>query len=168
MCFPIAALGMTAGMTAMAGATIAATAYSAYGNYQMGKYNQCVAENNAQVAEYQAEDAIQRGELEEKQYRLKIEQLKGQQRASIASSGLLLDQDTAGDVLLDTAETGERDVMTIRSNAAREAYAYRVQAANSRSEGLLDSYGGTNRALSGLLSGAGSVADKWYRYRKEF
>jgi hypothetical protein len=145
---------------------VAATAYSAYGTYQMGKYNQAVAENNAQVAEYQAEDAIQRGELEEKQHRLQVERLKGKQRASIASSGFLVDADTAADVTMDTVEMGERDALAIRSNAEREAWAYKVQASNSRQQGALDMYAGQSGAGSTLLSGAGSVADKWYRYRR--
>jgi hypothetical protein len=158
---------MSAAQTFMAGTMIATTAYSAYGNYQMGKYNQAVAENNAQVAEYQAADAIERGALEEKQHRLQVSRLKGQQRAAIASSGFIVDADTAADVTMDTTEMGERDALAIRSNAEREAWAYKVQASNARAEGQLDRMGGQYQAATSLMSGAGSVADKWYRWNKE-
>jgi hypothetical protein len=146
--------------------TIAGTAMSAYGMYQMGKYNEQVAENNAQTAEYQAEDALERGEEATRQKQRDIARLKGQQRASIASSGLVVDEDTGADVLTDTELLGQEDILAIRSNAQREAWAYRTQAQNFRAEGVLASAEGTYGATASLLTGAGSVADKWYRYQK--
>lgn len=149
------------------GLAVTSTAMAAYGSYQTGKYNEKVAENNAITAEYQAEDAEQRGELAEKQRRLEIEQLKGQQRASIASSGFVVGEGSAADVLTDTAALGEQDVLAIKSNAAREAWAYRVQATNSRSQGQLARYEGNYQAGASLISGGASVADKWYRYNRD-
>lgn len=146
--------------------TVAGTAMSAYGMYQTGKYNQQVAENNAQTAELQAEDAIERGEEDTRLKRREIARLKGQQRTAIASSGLVVDEDTGADVLMDTEMLGTEDVLAIRNNAQREAWAYRTQASNFRAGGALARAEGDFGATASLLSGAGSVADKWYRYKK--
>lgn len=136
-------------------------------NNNQTKYNEAVTRNNAITAEYQAADAIERGTVEEKQQRLKIEQLKGQQRAAIAGSGFTLSEGSASNVLEDTAALGEEDVFRIRSNAAREAWAYRVQASNARSEGGLISMAGQNRNTQSVLEASGTVADSWYKYNRD-
>lgn len=161
MCLdPVTAMYLSIGMTA----------YGSYQQYQsqkaFGAYNQRVAENNANLAEQEAQDAEQRGELAEKQRRLEISKLKGQQTSAIASSGFVVGQDSAGDVIADTAALGEQDILSIRNNAQREAWAKRVQATNYRNQGQLAYAEGQAGAQSALITGAGSVADKWYRYKK--
>jgi len=78
------------------------------------------------------------------------------------------------DVVLDTAELGELDALTIRSNAEREAYGFRVQASNFGAEAGLTQMAGEAKAqaakissFSTVLSGAGSVASKWYGFKQE-
>ena len=139
---------------------------------QQYDYQAQVNENNKQVAEWQAQDAIERGEVKEKQHRTKVDQLKGRQRSVLAASGVVVDDGSALDVLGDTAELGELDALTIRSNADREAYDYTVAGMNEGANAEINRMSGANaiaagktQSMTSLLSGAGSIADKWYKYK---
>lgn len=147
-------------------AGVAGTALSAYSSYQQGKYQQQVANNNALQAEWQAESARERGQLEEQRHRQQVGLLKGEQRASTASKGFALESGSAVDQLADTAEYGELDALIIRNNYEREAVGYTNQAANDRSSGAMAKRAGTLNAAGSILSGASTVADTWYRYKK--
>ena len=170
--FQVASLAFSAGSTLLSfvGDNQAAEAAAAQQRYQAA-----VDRNNQIIANRQAEDALRRGEKEEKQHRLKIEQLKGRQKTVFAASGVETDSGSALDILSDTAEIGELEALTIRNNAEREAYGHRVQANNfgASAQNRLLAADNTTRAagfsgFSTLLSGAGSVADQFYRYRKGF
>lgn len=157
--------------------TAAATAVSAYGKYQqgqqqraLGEYNAQVAENNARVQEMAAADALQRGQVEEDAQRRRARQIMGAQRAAFAAQGgALTDQSTAA-ILGDTAAFGELDALTIRNNAAREAWGLRVGAANSmadagaaRFQGRAAARAGTMGAVGTILGGAAQGYDLWRR-----
>jgi len=161
-------------------ATIGSTALGVVGSIQQGKaanaaakYNAQVARNNAQVQEWQAKDAEARGRTKELQHRQQVSQLIGRQRAVMAGNGVDVNLGSAVDLQADTASQGEFDALTIRSNAEREAYAARVGASNYTAEAGLQIGQGKAAKQAGfmgagttLLSGAGSVADKWLTYRK--
>lgn len=162
MCFAATPLVLAQISTA---ASVVGAVTSIYGQQQMGKYQQQVANNNAIAAEYQAADAIQRGDIEADKLRTRVEGLKGQQRAALAANGVVLDEGTAANVVLDTVELGERDVLQIKNNAAREAWALRNQAQDFRNQGLLARSESNFNSASTLLTTVGSVADKWYQYK---
>lgn len=148
-------------------ATIIGTGVSVYSSLEQSRYNKEVAANNATTAEYQAQDAIERGSLKEKQSRLQTQQLIGKQKSAIAGSGFTLDESgSASDVLADTAALGEEDVFAIRSNAAREAWSFRVTGTNALAQGQLAGAEGRSKATSSMISGAGSVSSKWRNYNK--
>ena len=147
-------------------ATVIGTGVSVYSLLEQARYNKEVANNNATTAEYQAQDAIERGELAEKQSRLQTQQLIGKQKAAIAGSGFTISGGSAEDVITDTAAFGEEDVFAIRSNAAREAWSFRVSGTNALAQGQLAAAEGTSGAATSLLTGTASVADKWYKYKK--
>ena len=140
---------------------IGSAAFGAYGQMQQADYHSQVAKNNAIIADQQATDALKRGEEDERQHRLRVEALKGEQRSALAANGVILDDGSALDILADTAEQGELDALTIRNNAEREAYGHRVQAGNFRSEASAAKSSGYMSAGSTLLSGASSVSSKW-------
>lgn len=131
-----------------------------------------VAENNAQLATWQAMDALYRGAVDENRVRVGTAQLKGTQRARFAASGVTLDGDSVARTLTDTDVLGELDAETARYNAEREAWAQRQQAQDFRNRAEIlrkatvpvpDS---TSGALIGsLLAGAGNVAQSWYRWK---
>jgi hypothetical protein len=153
------------------------TAVSAVGAMQASaaqknayEYQAAVSRNNAKIAEWQAQDALRRGQQQEDDQRRKTAALKGSQRATLAARGLDIGEGSALNILTDTDYLGEQDAMTIRNNANKQAWAARVGASNDMANAELLSMraGAENPLMSGastLLSGAGSVADRWYKYK---
>lgn len=84
---------------------------------------------NAQIAEYQAGQAIQNGQTNVGTSRLRVAQVKGEQRAALAANGVDLGEGSATDVLASTDMLGDRDAATIMDNALRTAWGYQVQEA---------------------------------------
>lgn len=156
---------------------VASMAFQAYGAYQQSQsakdaaeYQSAVARNNATVAEWQAQDAIKRGESDEARQRLLTKQLKGTQTSKLAANGIDISEGSALNILSDTDWMGEQDALNVRDNAAREAYGYRQQGANSSANaGLLkykaDSENPLMSATTSVMSNPqlGTVADKWYK-----
>lgn len=158
-------------------ATVASTAVSAYGAAKQqaaqnsaDAYNASIQERNAQVAEMQAKDAEARGKVAANQHDLGVKGMIGSQRAAAASSGLLADEGSNLTTTQDTAGFGKLDSLTIQSNAAKEAWGYRVAGANSSaSAGLLSSSMGST-ALAGaspLLSGISGLGSKIYQFKQD-
>lgn len=156
------------------GAQVAGTVASAIGARNKAKaekgameYQAAVARNNAQIAEWQAEDAIRRGQVTKQQSQLKTNALKGRQRAMMAERGIDLGEGSALNILTDTDMIGAIDANNATDNAAREAFGFKVQGSNYKSNAdLLTARAGSispnGAAFGSLLTGAGSVASSWY------
>lgn len=130
-----------------------------------------VADNNAQLALWQAQDALYRGQVTENRSRLNAAALKSTQRARMAANGIALDSDSPVRVLTDTDVLGEIDAQTQRENADREAWALRTQAQDYKNRATIlrnatvpvpDST--TSAVVGSLLSGAGRVASAWKKW----
>lgn len=154
------------------GAGALASAYGAYtksrGEQAAYEYQAKVAENNAVMARWQAEDATKRGQTAVMSHQLKVAALRGTQRASLAARGVDIGEGSALDILSGTDLMGTIDANTITDNAAKEAWAYRNQAANYTGNAALlkmraDNESPFGAAAGSLLTGAGSVASSWYR-----
>jgi hypothetical protein len=120
-------------------------------------YNAQVSEMNATLADRRARDAILRGQEEEQRKRMEIGQLQGRQRAAMAANGVDLSFGSPLDTLVDTAIMGELDALTIRRNAAREAYDFDVQGVNLRSDAALSRANAKSAKTGGYLAAAGTV-----------
>lgn len=152
---------------------------SAFGAYQgsvarqrSAEYDAQVQDNNAQLAEWQARDAIQRGQTTQQNVRLRTARLKSSQRAAMAANNVALDEGSPLNVLTTTDYVGELDAQTVRSDADREAWALRQQAAGFRTDASFDRSRADSEspwasAGSSLLTTAPEVARSWYRYNKE-
>ena len=172
MCEPASIAAMA---SAAQGMQIAGTVAGAYGAYNQskaakksGEVQAAVARNNAAYSESQARDAIRRGQVSENEVRRRTAQLEGSQRARLAANGIDLGEGSALNILLDTEYFGENDALNVRDNASREATALRQQSSNQQSSADLlqaraDSENPTAAATSSLLTGAGQVADSWYK-----
>lgn len=126
-----------------------------------------VAENNKQFAQWQAEDALVRGEKATAAAQLRTRQLKGKQIASMAGRGIDLGEGSALNILTDTDLMGEIDANTVKDNAAKEAYGHRTTAANFGANADLLRFRSSAvnpmaAATGTLLTSAGSVASSWY------
>jgi len=173
---------MSGGVAAVSlGMAAASTVMGAIGKSQegaaqagMANYQAQLARNNQQVAEWNAQCALQQGQVDEQNQRFKTAAVLGSQRAALASQGGDVDSGSPLDIQADTARAGEYDAQTIRNNAALKAYGYRVQAANAGGEANLDDYkaASTMSALpfgvgSSLLGGASSVGDRYLSYARQ-
>ena len=129
----------------------------AAGSLQMlASYRDSRARKSA--ADKKAALASKKGEDEVRIAGIKTGRLFGAQRAAFAANGLdIAGSPTVLDVLADTSEEGVREAVMIRNNAGREAEGYRTEAA-SESPFL--------SAAGNALGTAGTVAGKWYRYKK--
>lgn len=129
---------------------------SAGGSLKQGKQDEADAEANQRLANYQADDALNRGSIEEQQYRRQIAAMMGAQKNTVGSRNVEL-RGSALNLLEDTAMLGEEDVTTIRNNAARESWGYRNQANESARWGA-NQKSNANAAATGTLLTSGAQA----------
>jgi hypothetical protein len=130
-----------------------------------------VAGQNAAIADLQAQDAIRRGQVTEFNSTLKARQLKGQQIAQMAGGGLDLSSGSPTNILTDTDLMSAADAAVIRGNAMKEAWGYKVQEANYKSNADIlkmraDMESPLASGATSLLTGAGRVASSWYNSRR--
>jgi hypothetical protein len=167
----VLAAASIASTVAATGMQVMSQAQQAQSQSAMYGYQAAVARNNQQQANAMAVDAEQRGRVEEQRQRTKTASLIGTQQANLAAQGTDLSGSSA-DIMGDTAAVGELDALTIRSNAAREAWGYRAKGVEYGNAVSLANAQQGNSGLSALgvgsslIAGAGSVADKWYRFDK--
>lgn len=142
---------MAAFTTTLAWLTVGAAGLSAYGQIRAGQSAAKagvaereaaesqgeLADYNANVAELQAADAIARGAEEENRFRMGVRGIIGAQRAGFAGSNIDVGFGSALDVQADAAFLGELDALTIRTNAAREAWGFKVEAEDLRQRGRI-------------------------------
>lgn len=168
-------IGTTALMYASLAATIASAGVAAYGAIQQGQaaaaageYNAQVATQNAAIARENALIAEQSGEAQASMALQKTRATIASTTAQQAASGVDVRSGSYTDVRSSEREIGEIDAMNLRSNAAREAFGYRVKATSEENEAILSKFEGDNAKTAGyisagatLLGGAGSAAGKW-------
>lgn len=150
-------------MAAFTAFAIGTTLFSAYQQVRAGRSEKKIGQieqqaanseaalidYNAKVADLQAKDAIDRGQEEENRYRQQVRGLIGTERVAAAASNVDAGYGSALDVQVETARMGELDALTIRNNAAREAWGYNVQATDLRERANITRRGGQNAAIAG-------------------
>lgn len=120
---------------ALVAVTVASTAASMYSQQQSAKYQSAVADQNADIADAQAKDAINRGNAEAEQRRREMRLRQGTQTANMGATGAELGSGSSLDIFADTAQYGTLDSLTTVNNAQREAYGYQVQGMNAVAQG---------------------------------
>ena len=144
MCSPAAAVGMMAfgAVTQANGARDqAAIAKDAAQQQQRSAlYDAQVQENNAQISEWQRQDAIRQGQKSEQALRMESAGLRSKQRVGMAANGIALESDTALDVLNSTDYLTERDAIQIRDNALRAAWGYEIQKTSAKDNSAVQRY----------------------------
>lgn len=130
-------------------------------------YQQSVAQGNALLADQQATDALSQGTYAEMNLRQRTAQVKGAQRAAFAANGVALNEGSPAQVAASTDAMRDADIATIRNNAARQAWGYRMQAGNYGARGkafgaAADAVSPVTSGATSLLGSANGVASKWY------
>jgi hypothetical protein len=133
--------------------TLIATGVTVAAQQQSTQFQEAVADRDAAQANLKAQDAVARGQLAEDVQRNRVRAIEGSQRAAIGGSGVQADSGTTGSVLSQTAQLGEQDARTIRTNAMREAWGYKSQASNFQLQGQLAGIQGQNETLGSLITG---------------
>jgi len=160
--------------------TVLSAATSAIGAMQKGsadqqaaQYQAAVARNNQIIANQNAQYAIEKGRAAEEVKRERTAQMISSQRMRAGAAGLTLDSGSPLRIQEDVAQQGEIDALTIRNNAAREAYGWESQGMGYAAQAQLDEMrgrsareAGTLGAFSSIVGGASSVSDKWMKFKQ--
>lgn len=145
-------MGISAGIM-MAGATISQSYSSAEAQRAQGEYQRTQGQLNARMMERQAEDAEDRGRMDANTARRKHNATAGSQKVAMAAQGLDLSTGTAAESIAQTRAVGAVEEMNIKTNAWREAWGYRVQAINERTEGEMAYIAGRSAARQTMIAG---------------
>lgn len=132
-------------------------------NYQAG-----IADLNAQVAKQNKDYALATGEVEAQESGMKTRFTIGAEKAGQGASGLDVNSGSPAAVRESQQEIGTYDESLIRSNAARKAYGFDVEAMQDTAQGQLyrtaadtSKTTGEIGAISSILGGVASVSSKW-------
>lgn len=142
-------------------------AYSSAAGAKAGyKAQAAIARNNVKYMEWEAQDALARGQRAEQRVRANTTALKSRQQAMFAARGLDMGYGSALSILTDTDFIGEMDAMTERSNAAREAWAKREQARGALADAsnlrqAASEISPFRSAMTSLITSAPAVASSW-------
>jgi type II secretory pathway pseudopilin PulG len=129
---------------------------SAGGAYKSAVAKKIADNTNAQLATDQASVAIDNGQIKAESADLRTGQIYGAQRAALGANGVDLSQGSATDVLASTKMLGAKDAATIMDNALTEAWGYKAQADEYKSEA--NQISPWTSAIGSLLGSAGSTS----------
>lgn len=146
-------------------ALVAGGLTQAYAQNQAGDAAKKLADRNADLDLLRADDAVARGAEAERRHRVEVAKLTGAQRAGFAGQGVVVGRDSAATVEQETQTLGELDALTIRNNAAREAWGFKVQAADTRYRGRLAQREGRMQAVGTLLTTGANGALSYEKYQ---
>ncbi|MBX9629558.1 MAG: hypothetical protein K2X67_03470 [Burkholderiales bacterium] len=126
-----------------------------------------VADNNATILNWRAEDAIARGVVREAQVKMQGGRLKSRQKASFARRNIALDSPSVLNILDDTDYMTDIDARVTRDNAAMDAWAFRMEAQDQRTNAMLqrraaDQISPSKAFIGSLLGSSRQVAESYY------
>ena len=134
-------------------AQAASTLTGAKAQKEAAEYNAQVAEGNAAQQEILANDAINRGNADAASVRDEAKKIQASQAAALAANGLDLSSGNSLSLLGDSAGQGELDAQTTFTNALREAYGHKQQAANYLTNAKMQRDTGKKQYWTTLLTG---------------
>jgi len=150
-------------------------AMSAYGSAQQAKaqkakarFDAGVARNNQILLQRAAVDRQKEADEAERQYRIKVADLIGRQRAGFAAAGVLVNDPGSSpqDALLDTRTLEATDISIMRDNARKDIASLRFQAANAGAQAGLLASSAPSPFAAGALSLLGSAPGLYDRLPK--
>lgn len=156
------------------GLAAASTAADSYAAYQQAKseqlaadWNASIMEDNANIKELQAQQALKMGEHEQAIAKRDGALLIEQQRAGFAAAGVKIDTGSALDVVAEQAGRNKYDQDMIDYNSKLSAWGYNVEAANLRQQAAMTRATGKSpgvAAATSLLSGGTSLYNQYRQY----
>jgi hypothetical protein len=140
-------------MTSVGSAISQARAYQT-----QAEFNRRMSAINIAFAELQSADVIRRGAEKAQLQRLGARGVIGRQRASFAAQGISLEAGTPLEIQEETAAAGAINAMTVRNNAWREAWGYKVSALGLSGQGEMATLAARAQSTSTLLTGGLAAA----------
>jgi hypothetical protein len=142
-------------------ALMASAAVSAGGSVMEGyaannaaKFNAGMSMNNAKIAKQNADLAGEIGTAKSEASQMKTAAQVGATTASQGASGVQIGGKSFQDVRESEQKIGALEAMNIRSNAAREAYGFKVQEASDIAQAKQLKAEGKNALIGGFVKGA--------------
>jgi hypothetical protein len=145
---PMVASMATSALGSIGTAYAQSQAFKAAGAYQAG-----LARTNAAMADLAGAQTIEQGDIAAGRRNLQTTEQVGTEKATQAASGVDVGSGSAALVRNGTNLVGAVDEMTIRNNAARQAFGYKIQAINDTSQGQFAQLTAKAQANQTLLSG---------------
>ena len=158
MCDLMVGLAMGAGMLGSI-ANYAAESSAVSAQNAANDYNAAVAMENANLADKQAKDALERGEEDAEAKKLEIAAELGKEKAAYGASGVEL-SGTPTEKLSQTSYWGQQDVNTIHDNAEDEAWGYDVQKNNYLKQANMLQASKQSVSPFSIITGMSGVATK--------
>lgn len=135
------------------------------------KFNAATAAQNQQIATQNANLAEAAGEQQAGMAQQKTRAEVGAIKASQAASNVDVNSGSAVDVQSSAADLGELNAITIRSNAAKQAYGYETQSTGYQDQSNLDTSQAANATTAGgitagstILGGVGSAGSNYANF----
>lgn len=171
MADPVTAIGLAA-TVAGGGVSAFSSILGGEAKKDMYNYQTAVAQINSKIAEQNADYSFRTGEIQAQQEGMKQKFLAGEIKANQGASGFDIKSGSSTAVRDSQQAIGEYDQALIRSNAAKQAYGYKVDAMNATAQGEVYRMAGQQAETAGILGGigslistAGGVSDKWIKGR---
>lgn len=146
-----------AGMFAAMGASAASSIVTGYAQSKaykaQGQYQQSLAETNASMADLAEKETLQAGDVAAGRKNEQTKQAVGSELAEQGASGVDVASGSAALVRGGTKLAGDIDELTIRNNAARAAFGYKVQGIQDKFQGQFAQLTAKSEAEQSLLSG---------------
>lgn len=150
-------MGASGAMYGAMGTSAIGALGSAYSQAQAtkarGDYASAVANTNARIANLEADQTIAAGDVAASRKNLETRQVVGSIKATQGASGIDVSTGSSAHTRISTEFAGKMDEMTIRNNAARQAWGFKVQAMNDSFEGQMTKMTASNQAQQTLLTG---------------
>src|SRR3954465_8007051 len=124
---------------------------SGIGQKQQADYQAQGADQNARIAENQAQDSILNTNLAAQRRYRDLAQTKGAQTAAMAANGVDLNFGSAVDLQRDTAAIGAEDLAQIYKGGNERTRGFEINAFNYRSEAQGDRAKGSGALIDGIF-----------------
>lgn len=170
----LAVIGI-ASSAAAGGVSALGASSAASSKAQMYQYQAGISAMNTKIAQQNSDYALETGETKAQQVGMETRYQVGQARVARGASGLDVNTGSNEKVIESVEEIGQHNEAITRSDAAKRAYGYQVEAAQSTAQGQLYEMSasdaitaGKYQVASSLLGSAGSVSDKWLSAGSKF
>lgn len=140
---------------------LAGTAVQAMAQKKQGDADAQVAANNAVVAGYQRNDALQQGAYAAGDIEAAGRRVIGTARAAVGASGVDSNAGSVPNIFTASAINASTDAAKTQSNAARSAWGYTNEVQDSLAKSRMAKQAGYLGALGTGLGGIGSAASAY-------